>query len=155
MVSFGPFFSPWAFSPHLFSLGILGLFSNSAFSWAFTNFFEIPCHNYHILHPWDLWAFHQPLTFLLYYFGPVVAHSYFSTSHNAHRFTTSSSRGSLRPIFFSQSPFIYFIGGLMIHYSYYLGLMVFFFSQSSYFFSVYIVGLLPAIGLLQNGHQQV
>ena len=91
MGSFGPFLSSWASSAHLLSLGILGPFSNSAFPCAFTNFFGLPWSNYHILHPWSSWVFHQPLTFLLHYFRPTVAHSYFSTSHNAYVFTTSFS----------------------------------------------------------------
>ena len=35
--------------PHLLSLGFLGPFTNSAFSWAFTNFIELPWPNYLIL----------------------------------------------------------------------------------------------------------
>ena len=80
--------SSWASLTHLLSLGILGLFPNSAFSWAFTNSFRLSWPNCLILHPWGSWAFHQPLTFLLHYFEFVVVHSYFSTSHNAHGFTT-------------------------------------------------------------------
>ena len=86
---FGPFLSPWASWAHLLSLGIFGPFSNSAFPWVFTNSFGLLWPNYHILHPWDSWAFHQPLTFLIHYFKPTVAHSYSSTSHNTHEFTTS------------------------------------------------------------------
>ena len=86
--SFGPFLSPWASSAHLLSLGILGPFSNFAFPWVFTNSFGLSWPNYRILHPWGSWAFHQPFTFLLHYYGLAVAHSYFSTSHNAHGFTT-------------------------------------------------------------------
>ena len=56
-------FSSWASLAHLLSLGILGSFYNSAFSWAFTNFFELPWPNYLILHHWGSWAFHQPFTF--------------------------------------------------------------------------------------------
>ena len=37
--SFGPFLSPWASLAHLLSLGILDPFSNSTFSWVFTNSF--------------------------------------------------------------------------------------------------------------------
>ena len=92
MGSFGLFLSPWASLVHLLSLGILSPFSNSTFPWVFTNSFGFPWPNYLILHHWGSWVFHQPLTFLLYYFGFVVAHYYFSTSHNAHGFTTSLSR---------------------------------------------------------------
>ena len=61
---------PWASSARLLFLGILGPLSNSIFSWAFTNSFGLSYPNYHILHPWGLWAFHQPLTFLLWaYYG--------------------------------------------------------------------------------------
>jgi len=38
-------------------LGILGLFSSSAFPWVFTNFFGLLWPNYLILHPWGSWAF--------------------------------------------------------------------------------------------------
>ena len=81
---FGPFLSPWASLAHLLSLGILCPFSNSTFSWAFTNSFKLPWPNYLILHSWVSWAFHQPLDFLLHYFEPAVTYSYFSISHNAH-----------------------------------------------------------------------
>ena len=90
--SFGPFLSPWASLAHLLSLGVFNPFSNPVFPWAFNNSFGLPWSNYHILHPWGLWAFHQPFTFLIHYFGRVVAHSYSSISHNAHRFTASFSR---------------------------------------------------------------
>ena len=76
------------FWPISFSLGILGPLSNSAFPWAFTNSFGLSWSNYCILHSWSSWALHQPITFLLH----AVAHSYISTSYNAHRFTTSFSR---------------------------------------------------------------
>ena len=84
--SFGPFISPWVSLAHLLSLGILSLFFNFAFSWTFTNSFGIPWPNYLILYPSGSWDFHQPLTFLLHYFEHIVAHSRFSTSHNAHGF---------------------------------------------------------------------
>ena len=87
--SFVPFLSSWASLAHLLSLGILGPFSNFAFPWAFTNSFRLPWSNYRILYPWGSCAFHKPLTFLFHYLGPTVAHFYFSTSHNAHGFTTS------------------------------------------------------------------
>ena len=91
----------WAFLTHYIACGllcpisffltILGPFSNYAFPWAFTNSFGLSYPNYLILHPWGSWALHQPLNFLLHYLRPVVAHSYFSTSHNAHEFTASLS----------------------------------------------------------------
>ena len=40
--SFGPFLPPWASLAHSLSLGILGPFSNSAFTWVFTNSFRLP-----------------------------------------------------------------------------------------------------------------
>ena len=48
--SFGLFLSPWASLAHLLSLGILGPFSNSTFSWIFTNSFGFSQPNYLILH---------------------------------------------------------------------------------------------------------
>ena len=41
-----------------------------------------------------------PYFLSLHYFGPIVAHSYFSTSYTAYEFATSLSTGSLRPICF-------------------------------------------------------
>ena len=68
-----PFLSQWTSLSHLLSLGILSPFSNSTFPWVFTNSFGLPWPNYRILHPWGSWTFHQPLTFLLHYFRPIVA----------------------------------------------------------------------------------
>ena len=73
-----PIFFPWASLTH----------SNSEFPWAFANSFRLPWSNYHILYLWGSWAFHQPLTYLLHYFGPVLAHYYFSIAHG---FATSFS----------------------------------------------------------------
>ena len=50
-------------------------------------------------------------------------HSYFTTSHTAHRFATSLFLGSFRPVCSSRSICLFY--GSMIHYSYLLGLMVF------------------------------
>ena len=44
-------------------LGFLDHFPNSAFPWAFTNFFGLSKSNYLIPHPWGSWACHQSLTF--------------------------------------------------------------------------------------------
>ena len=121
--SFGPFLSPWASLAHLLSLGVFNPFSNSAFPWAFNNSFGLPYPNYHILHPWGLWAFHQPLTFLIHYFGRVVAHSCSSTSHNTHEFTTSFS-GLLWAHLLS-SRLICLLYKPMTHYSCHSGLMGF------------------------------
>ena len=96
----------WAIS---FSLGILGPFSNFAFSWAFTNSFGLPWSNYLILHPWGSWASHQLLTFLLHYFGSAMAHSYFFLHHIMLMSLLLLSLGSSRPICFPQDSFIYFM----------------------------------------------
>ena len=56
----GPFLPSWASSAH----------SNSTSPWAFANSFDLSRPNYHILYFWGSWAFHQPLTHLIYYFGP-------------------------------------------------------------------------------------
>ena len=124
---------PWVFLTHYiacgliwpisFTLGIVSPFSNSAFPWASTNSFGFPWPNYHIFHHWGSWAFHQPLIFVIHYFGPTVAHSYFSTSHNTHEFTTSFS-GLLKAHLLSLRP-IYLLYGPMIHCSCHSGLMVF------------------------------
>ena len=116
------FFPLWASLAHLLSLGILCPFSNSAFSWAFTNSFGLPWPSYLILHPWGSWTFHQPLTFLLHYLWLVVAHSYFSISHNAHGFTTSLSELLWAHFLFLRP--IYLLYGPMIHFSCHSGLMV-------------------------------
>ena len=50
-------------------------------------------------------------------------HSYFTTSHTAHRFATSLFLGSFRPVCSSRSICLFY--GSMIHYSYLLGLIVF------------------------------
>ena len=132
MSPFGPFLSLWASLAHLLSLGILNPFSNSAFPWVFTNSFELPWSKYLILHSWGSWAFHQSLTFLLHYFGPAVTYSCFSTSHNAHGFTTFFS-GLLQAHLLSLRP-ISLLYGSMIHYSCHSGLMVFFFFSLTLFF---------------------
>ena len=85
--SFVPCPPPWASFAHLLSLVIFGSFSNFIFPWVFTDSLGLSGPNYHILHFWGSCIFHQPLTFSLHYFGPAVAHSHFSTSHNAHGFT--------------------------------------------------------------------
>ena len=81
-VHFFLFKHPWPIFFHWASLA----HSNSAFPLACANSFELPRPNYHILYLWGSWAFHQPLTHLLHYIEPVLAHSYFSTTHG---FTTS------------------------------------------------------------------
>ena len=103
---------------------------------------------------WILWAspaqLHYPLSFgfmgllstpyflYFHYFGPVAAHSHFSTSYTAHgllflSFWTPLSRfTSSRPLFLSHGP--------MIHYSCRLGLIGFL--SICQLFSVRVVGLL-------------
>ena len=102
------------FWPISFSLGIFGPFSNSAFPWAFTNSFGLSWPNYRILHPQSLRAFYQPLTFLLHYFKLTVTHSYFSTLHNAHEFTTFFSGLLQIHLLFSRP--VYLLYGPMIHF---------------------------------------
>ena len=98
-----PICFPWVSSAHFLILHSHG----------FTNSFRLPWTNYHILHPWGSWAFHQPLTFLIHYFGPIVAHFYSSISHNAHGFTISFS-GLLWVHLLSSRP-ICFLYGPMTH----------------------------------------
>ena len=61
-----PFASSWASLAHLLSLGFLGSFPNSAFPWAFTNFFGLLRLNYLIPHLWGLWTCYQSLTFFTF-----------------------------------------------------------------------------------------
>ena len=76
----GPFHCFWASSAHFILLGILGLFPFLGHprpililysDGPLLSLLGFPGPNYHILHPWDLWAFHQPLTHLIHYFGPL------------------------------------------------------------------------------------
>ena len=148
---FGPFLSPWASSAHLLSLGIFSPFSNSAFPWAFINSFGFPWPNYHILHPWGSWAFHQPLTFLIHYFGLAVAHSYSSTSYNVHGFTTSFF-GLLWAHLLSSRPFC-LLYGPMTHYSCKLGLNGFSLNPANSFLPI-LLCFFMLLGFSQNEHQQ-
>ena len=59
-----PIFFLWASLTH----------SNFVFPWGFANSFGFSWPNYHILYFWGSWAFHQPLTHLLHYVGPSLAH---------------------------------------------------------------------------------
>ena len=115
------FFS-WASLAHLLSLDFLGSFANSVFPWAFTNFIGLPRPNNLIL----ILRVHGPAInpyFLdLHYFGPAAALSHFSTSYTAHGMLFLSFRASLSPLA-SSRPICLFLG-LVIHYSYRLGLMV-------------------------------
>ena len=61
-----PFASYWASLTHLLSLGFLGPFPNSAFSWVFTNFSGHSWPNYLIPHHWGSWACHQLFTFFTF-----------------------------------------------------------------------------------------
>lgn len=124
MGSFVSFISSWASLAHLLSLGFLGHFSNSVFSWAFTNSFGLPWSNYLILHPWGSWARHQPLTFfacitsgLLW---PILASLHHILPMGLLLLSLRAPLGLLassRPICLFYRP--------MIHYSCHLGLMVF------------------------------
>ena len=105
---FGLFLSPRASLAHLHSLGILGLISNSVFSWVFTNSFRLPWPNYLILHPWGSWAFYQPLSYFIT-LGlpwPILAFLH----HIMAIGLLFPSLGSSKPICFPQGPFLYFIG---------------------------------------------
>ena len=119
----GPLYCLWAPFALFFFLGHPWPISNSAFLWDFTNSFGLSWPNYHILHPWSSWAFHQPFTFLIHYFGPVVSYSYSSTSYNAHGFTASFFGLLWAHLLSSRS--ICLLYGPMTHYSYYLDLMSF------------------------------
>lgn len=89
--SFGSFLSPQASLAHFLSLDILEPFLTLCshgllliflgFSGPITISFFLGVHELSI----------NPLLFLLHYFGLVVAHSYFSISHNTHGFITSFS----------------------------------------------------------------
>ena len=85
--SFVPFISSWASLAHFLILHshevlltLLGFFGPITLS------FILGAHGLSI-NP----LLGQPLTFLLHYLRLAVTHSYFSTSHNVHRFTTSLS----------------------------------------------------------------
>ena len=119
-----PFISSWASLVHLLSLGFLGPFPNSIFPWAFTNSFELPWPNYLILHPWGLWACHQPLTF----FACITSGLLWPILTFLHHILPMSLlllslQAPLGP--FASSRSICLFHGLVIHYSCRLGLMVF------------------------------
>ena len=117
-------FSFWASLAHLLSLSLFGHFPNSAFPWAFTNFFGLPRPNYLIPHPWGSWTCHQPLTFFAY----ITSGLLWSILTFLHHILPMglpllSLRAPLGP-FTSPRPICLF-HGLTIHYSCHLGLMVF------------------------------
>ena len=68
---------PW---PICFSWASLAFFLTLYFHGLFTNFFGLLRPNYLIIHPWDLWACHQPLTFFacitLGLLWPILTFSY-------------------------------------------------------------------------------
>ena len=78
-----PFVFSWASLAPFFSLGFLGPFLNSAFSWAFTEFFGLPRPNCIIPHPWGSWACHYPLLSLFSLLW--ACHSPFSHFHITYR----------------------------------------------------------------------
>ena len=90
----------------------------------------------------------NPLLFLFYYFGPIVAYSYFSTSHDTHGFTTSFSRLIQAHLLSSRS--IYLLYGPMIHYACHSGLKVFLLITNS--FQPILLGFFLLLGF-QNEHQ--
>ena len=79
-----------------------------------------------------------PYFLYFHYFGPVMAHYYFSTSYTAHSLLFLSFRAPLSP--FTSSRPICLSHGPVIHYSYRWGLMGFL--SICQLFSVRVAGLL-------------
>ena len=104
-----PFLPSWASSVH----------SNYTFTWAFANYFGLLRPNFQILYFWGSWALYQPLTYLLHYFWPSLAYSYFPYCPWVY-------------YLFLWAPFLAFFETHllffrpMIHYSCHSGFMVFF-----------------------------
>ena len=118
------FVSSWASLAYLLSLGFFGPFPNSAFTWAFTNSFELPWPNYLIPHPWGSWTCHQLLTF----FACITSGFLWPILNFLHHILPMgllllSLWAPLGP--FTSSRPICLFHGPAIHYSYHLGLMVF------------------------------
>ena len=149
--SFVPFF-PWASLAHLLSLGFLGPFSNSTFPRAFTNSFRLPWPNYLILHPWGLWACHQPLTFFTCITSGLLRHILTFLHHILPMGLLLLSFQALLGPFASLGP-IYSFYGPMIHYSCHLGLMVFSYSLNNSFLPM-LLGFFLLLGFPKNEHQQ-
>lgn len=132
-----PFCFPLGILTHLLSLGFLGLFTNSAFPWAFTNFIELPRPNFLLLilgiyglaiNPLlslftMLWACRGP--FLLFYIIYCLCVLFLSF------------RASLSPFSSSRPICLYY--GPMIHYSCCLNLMGLLYVCHS--FATHVVGL--------------
>ena len=126
--------------------------SNSTFPWVFAKSCGLPRPNYHILYFWGWWASHQSLTHLIHCLGPLWPILACFLSHIMPMGLLFLSLGSSRPVASSKAHLLF--SRPMIHYSCYLGLMIF--SPNLLTLFSYIVGLLPAIGLFcQNEHQQI
>ena len=82
-----------------------------------------------------------PYFLCFHYFGPVMAHSRFSTSYTAHGFFFLSSRAPLSPSISSRP--ICLSHGPVIHYSCCLGLMSFFIYLPNSFLSVLLGFFFP------------
>ena len=103
---FCPFISFWASLAHLLSLGFLGSFPNSAFSWVFTNSFRHPLPNYLILHYWGLMGLPSTPFFLcLHYFRLAVPILTFLHHILPMGLLLLSLRAPFRPIYFLKAHF--------------------------------------------------
>ena len=116
------FFS-WVSLAHLLSLGFLSPFTNSAFPWAFTNFIEFPWPNYFIL---ILGVHGLAINPLLSFFCITLVLQWSILTFLYHILLMGmlflSFQASLSP--FTSSRPICLFHGLVIYYSYCLGLMV-------------------------------
>ena len=98
-----PFVFHWASLAHLLALGILDLFTNFVFPWAFTDFigFPSPIISYSSLGFMGLPSI--PYSLCLHCFEPATAHSYFFSHHTLPMgllLTISLFSDSFEPIFF-------------------------------------------------------
>ena len=126
----------WASLAYLLSLNFLGLFTNSAFLWAFTNSIGLSWPNYLIL-ILGVWACHKPLTFLVC-ITLGLRRPFLTFLHHIlpMGMLFLSFRAFLNP-FASSRPICLFHGS-MIHYSYRLSLMVLL--SACQFFAAIIIG---------------
>ena len=135
-----PFVFSWCPWPIRFPWASLTLFLTLHFHGLFTNFFGLPQPNYLILHPWGSWACHQPLAF----FACITLGLLWPILTFPHHILPMcllflSFRASLSP--FASSRPICLFHGPVIHYSYRLGLMVFFF----FFFYPFTNSFIPVL----------
>ena len=140
---------PW---PIYFSWASLALFLTLHSYGLFTNSVGLPLPNYFIPHPWGLWACHQPFTFftcittgllwpILTFLHHILPMGLLLLSFRA----LLGPFASLRPIYSFYEP--------IIHYSYHLGLMVFFYPLTNSFLPMFL-GFFLLLGFLKNEHQQ-